>query len=179
MEQVKEKVQSGFNTMKDKFGWSNIFQSPRIKKVIISVGIGRVRKDKRKIEVIINRLEKITGQKPAYTKAKKSIASFKLRQGEKIGYMATLRGKNMYSFLDRLIHISLPRSRDFKGIKKESIDEKGNLTIGIKEHTAFPETSDEDLQDVFGFGVTIVTTAKNKEEATRFFEHIGIPFSRN
>ncbi len=107
--------------------------------------------------------------------AKQSIASFKVRQGDAVGYQVTLRGSRMYDFLDKLVHIALPRTRDFRGLSAKAIDSLGNITIGIKENSIFPETSDEDLRDVFGFAITIVTTAKDKKSAEAFFRHIGIP----
>jgi large subunit ribosomal protein L5 len=118
---------------------------------------------------------KITGQKPAPRAAKISIASFKVREGETVGLQVTLRGARMYDFVDKLIHIAIPRTRDFRGLKATAIDDMGNLTIGIKEHTIFPETSDEDIKDVFGLAITIVTNCKTKPEAEEFFRHIGIP----
>ena len=107
--------------------------------------------------------------------ARISIASFKVREGDTVGLQITMRGARMYDFLDKLIHIALPRTRDFRGLSAKAIDDMGNITIGIKEHTIFPETSDEDLKDVFGFAVTIVTTAKGKDEAEAFFRHLGMP----
>ncbi len=172
-------IKKTFDALKGVFSWNNPMQRPRLKKVVVSTGTGRVRKDKQRIELVQNRLAKITGQKPAPRKARLSIASFKLREGEVIGYMVTLRGRNMHSFLDRLINIAIPRMRDFRGIPRTSVDEMGNLTIGIPEHTIFPETPDENLQDVFGLSITIVTSAQDREEATAFFKHIGIPFVRD
>ena len=153
-------------------------QAPRLEKVVVSTGTGRVRKDKQKVELIQNRLATVTGQKPAPRKARQSIASFKLREGEVVGYAVTLRGKKMYSFMDRLINVAIPRTRDFRGIPRTAVDAMGNLTVGIPEHTIFPETPDENLQDVFGLSVTIVTTARTREEAISVLEHIGIPFVR-
>jgi large subunit ribosomal protein L5 len=175
METIKEKENTLFNTLKEQFGYTNSFMAPRIEKVVINTGVGSL-KDKNKIKVVEDRLAKITGQKAAPRGAKKSIATFKVRQGDVIGYTATLRGKRMYTFLDKLINIAIPRMRDFQGLKREAIDEMGNYTLGIKEHTVFPETSDEDLKDVFGFSVTIVTSAKSKKEAEAALEHVGIPF---
>lgn len=173
---TNEKVQTTFEALKGVLGLSNVMQSPRMEKIIVSVGTGRIRKDKQKLELIQDRLTKITGQKSSPRKAKKSIASFKLREGEIIGYKVTLRGKNMYSFLDRLIHIALPRTRDFRGIQRKSIDEMGNLSIGITEHSIFTEVADENLQDIFSFSVVLVSSAKTRKEAEVFFSHIGIPF---
>jgi large subunit ribosomal protein L5 len=117
----------------------------------------------------------ITGQKASPRPAKQSIASFKLREGEIIGYQVTLRGKRMQHFLDKLIHIALPQTRDFRGLKTSSIDEMGNYTLGIRENTIFPETADEELKDVFGMSITIVTTAKTKTESEALLRHIGFP----
>lgn len=174
---IKEKQNKVFDALKDSFGYKNIMQAPKIGKVVISIGVGSV-KDKNKIKVIQDRLSKITGQKEAARTAKKSIATFKTRQGDILGYQITLRGQRMYDFLDRLIHIAIPRMRDFRGLSAASIDEMGNFTIGIKEHTIFPETSDEDLKDVFGFSITIVTSAKNKEEAKEYLKNLGFPFKK-
>lgn len=164
-----------FDALKSEFGYTNVQQTPKLVKVVISTGVGKVNKDKNKIEVIEDRLARITGQKAAKRGAKKSIATFKVRQGDVVGYQVTLRGARMYDFVDKLIHIALPRTRDFRGLNAKAIDTLGNMTLGIKEHTIFPETSDEDLRDVFGFAVTVVSSAKNKKEAEAFFRHLGFP----
>ena len=174
---VKEKQQSAFKALKSTFSYSNPLQAPRIVKVVVSTGIGKIA-DKKKVALIEDRLMKITGQKSAPRGAKKSIASFKLREGDVVGYQTTLRGKRMYDFLDRLIHVALPRTRDFRGLATSAIDAMGNYTIGIKEHTIFPETSDEEHKDIFGLAVTIVTTAKTKQEAETFLRHIGFPLQK-
>ncbi len=171
---VKESDKGSFDALKGEFGYKNYFQSPHLVKVIISTGIGKI-KDKNKVAVIEDRLARITGQKAAVRGAKQSIASFKVRQGDAVGYQVTLRGSRMYDFLDKLVHIALPRTRDFRGLSAKAIDSLGNITIGIKENSIFPETSDEDLRDVFGFAITIVTTAKDRKSAEAFFRHIGIP----
>lgn len=177
MEMTKEKVKSAFTALKEKMGYTNVMQAPRLVKVVLSVGIGSLQDSKKK-ELIADRLIRITGQKPATRGAKRSIASFKVREGDSVGYQVTLRGKRMYDFLDRLLHIALPRTKDFRGVSPKAIDGMGNYTLGIKEHTIFPETSDEEIKDVFGMGVTIVTTAKGKEEAHAFFSHLGFPFGK-
>lgn len=174
MEMIHTKIASTFAALKDSFGYQNVMQSPRIEKVVVSVGTGRVQ-DKQREALIRDRLATITGQKPAPRPAKKSIASFKLREGEIIGYQVTLRGKRMQHFLDKLINIALPQTRDFRGLKATAIDEMGNITLGIKEHTIFPECSDEELKDVFSLAITIVTTAKTPAEAEAFLRHIGLP----
>lgn len=152
-------------------------QAPRVSKVVISTGVGSF-KDKNKIQIVEDRLAKITGQKAAPRGAKKSVANFKSRQGDVVGYQVTLRGQRMYDFLDRLIHIALPRTKDFRGISPDAADEMGNYTLGIKEHTIFPETADEELKDVFGFAVTVVTTAKSKKEVVDVLSHLGFPFKK-
>lgn len=174
---VKEKTKSIFEELKGAMDYKNPMQAPKIQKVIVSTGVGSI-KDKKKVELIQDRLSKITGQKPAPRGAKTSIANFKVREGDTVGFQVTLRGKRMYDFLDRLLNIALPRSKDFQGISKKSVDEIGNITIGIKEHTIFPETSDEDLKDVFGIAITVVTSAKTRKEAEAFFEKLGFPFKK-
>lgn len=177
METVKDKVKKGFDALKGDLGYTNVHQAPKIEKVVISVGVGST-KDSNKVKLVADRLAKITGQKPATRGAKQSVASFKVREGDMVGYQVTLRGSRMYDFLDRLIHIALPRTKDFQGIKVSGIDEMGNYTLGIKEHTIFYETSDEEIRDVFGMSVTIVTSAKDKKEAESFLRHIGLPFKK-
>jgi large subunit ribosomal protein L5 len=174
MQMTKEKVAGSYEALKGAFGYTNVMQAPKISKVVISVGVGKV-KDKQQIALIQDRLAKITGQKAAPRGAKKSIASFKLREGDVVGYQVTLHGARMHAFVDKLINIVLPRTRDFRGLEAKAIDEMGNFTLGIKEHTIFPEASDEELRNVFGFAITIVTTAKNKAEAEAFLRHIGLP----
>lgn len=171
---TKQRQQSAYLALAEKFGYTSPMQGPRIQKIIVSSGVGKKR-DKKQLEIIEDRLMKITGQKPSARPARLSIASFKVRQGDTVGFQITLRGARMYDFIDKLIHIALPRTRDFRGLSPKAIDDMGNLTIGIKENTIFPETSDEDLKDVFGFAVTVVTTAKGKAEAEAFFRHLGMP----
>lgn len=177
MSLTKEKQKNIFSSIKEKFNYKNVSQSPKIEKVVVSVGVGST-KDKKKIETIIDRLTQITGQKPSARPAKKSIATFKLREGDIVGYQVTLRGARMYDFLDKLIHIALPRTRDFRGIRRSSIDEMGNITIGIKEHTIFPETSDEELRNVFGLSITITTSARTKEETEELLRGIQFPLRK-
>jgi len=169
----KEKQQTAFEALSGDFGYTNRMSAPRIVKVVVSSGVGKA--DKNRKATVEQRLARITGQKPSPRAARQSIASFKLREGEIIGYQVTLRGARMYDFLDKLIHIALPRTRDFRGLNATAIDDMGNMTIGIKEHSIFPETAEEDLKDVFGLAVTIVTTAKDKKEAEAFFRHLGVP----
>jgi large subunit ribosomal protein L5 len=164
-----------FEALKSAHGYTNVMQVPRIQKIIVSTGVGSI-KDKKKIELIKGRLARITGQAPASRSTTKSIANFKTRVGDLAGFQVTLRGARAESFLAKLIHIVLPRVKDFRGIKATSIDEMGNISIGIKEHTVFPETTDEDAKDVFGLAITITTSAKSAQEAESFLRHVGIPF---
>lgn len=175
---IKEKQQKAFDSLKEQFSYKNKMQAPRLEKVVINIGTGSTRLDKNKVTLIEDRLTKITGQKPAYKKAKKSIAGFKVREGENVGYQVTLRKGRMFSFLDKLINIAIPRTKDFRGLKLSSIDPMGNATLGIKEHIIFPETSDEEIRDVFGMAISVVSTAKNKEEAEAFLRHLGFPFKK-
>jgi large subunit ribosomal protein L5 len=167
--------------MMKKFGYRNKMAVPKIEKVVINTGFGReisgkTSEEQKKIqEAILNDLSLICGQRPVLTQAKKSIASFKIRKGLLIGARVTLRGKKMDDFLMRLIHIALPRSRDFRGIEENAIDKKGNLTIGIREHISFPEISPEQVKKIFGLEVTIVTNAKSREEGLELLKLLGFP----
>jgi large subunit ribosomal protein L5 len=176
---VKEKEQKAFEVMKAKFHYKNKMAAPKMVKIVVAVGTGSgVKKNKDWNKHVMDRLAKITGQKPATRGSKKSVSGFKIRIGDEIGVMVTLRGARMYRFLDKLVNIAIPRTKDFRGIPKKVVDAIGNMTMSIKEHTIFPETGDEDIKDVFGMAVTLVTSAKNKEEATEFFQLIGIPFKK-
>ncbi len=177
MKTMKETLATTFDSLKGDFGYTNVMQAPRIMKVVVATGVGKIQ-DKQKLVLIQDRLAKITGQKTIGRPAKKSIASFKLREGEIIGYQSTLRGPRMHDFLHKLIHLALPQTRDFRGLPISAIDEMGNYTLGIKENTIFPETADEDIKDVFGFGITIVTSAKTKKEAEALLRHIAFPLKK-
>lgn len=178
MELTKAKIDT-VQTALSQFSYTNKMAAPRLLKVVVSVGTGSgMKKDREKNTFVADRLARITGQKPSLRIAKKSVASFKIREGDPIGLSVTLRGATMYNFVDKLVHIALPRTKDFRGIDTKVVDAIGNMSLGIKEHTIFPETSDEDLRDVFGLSITLVTSARSKAEATAFFEHIGIPFKK-
>jgi large subunit ribosomal protein L5 len=179
MKTIKELEYSSFDALKEQFGYKNRLSAPRLTKIVLSVGTGSgLKKDRNRNQLVVDRLTKITGQRAALRSAKKSVASFKLRQGEAIGAVVTLRGKRMYEFLDKLIHIAFPRTKDFRGIPETNVDSLGNMTTGIKEHTIFPEIHDEELKDVFSLAISLVTTAKSKEEALAFFKLIGMPFKK-
>ena len=174
---VKQKLEKSAPELMEQFHLKNKMAVPHLEKIVVSTGFGSI-KDKGKIEIIPDRLAKITGQKPAPRSAKKSIATFKLREGDVVGNVVTLRGERMYNFLDKFINIAIPRQRDFRGINPKAIDEMGNLTIGLKEHSVFPESADEELKNVFGLSITIVTTTKNPQKARALFGAIGIPFKK-
>ena len=174
----QEVQKKAFTALKDTMGYKSVMQTPKITKVIINVGIGSL-KDKKKIELIANRLEKITGQKASIRGSKKSIASFKVREGDPVGYVVTMRGNRMNDFIEKFLNVALPRTRDFRGISAKSIDEMGNYSLGIRDNTIFPETADEEIKDVFGMTITFTTTAKNKDEAKAYFEYIGFPFKKD
>jgi large subunit ribosomal protein L5 len=177
-ETVKEREKGFYSATREGRGYRNLLEAPRLIKAVVSVGVGKI-PDKQKRALIEDRLAKITGQKAAPRGAKKSIATFKVRTGDIVGYQVTIRGKRMYDFLDRLVNIALPRTRDFRGLPPQGFDEMGNYTLGVKEHTIFPETSDEEQRDIFGLAVTLVTTAQSKDEARALLEHLGFPFGKS
>ena len=178
MQSIKEKYEKiVIPEMKKKFGYKNSLAAPRIIKVSVATGIGSL-KDEGKKEIVEKTLAAITGQKPVPNIAKKSIATFKTREGMVIGHSVTLRGNRMYDFLEKLVNVTIPRIRDFRGLDPKAIDTQGNFSIGFKEHTVFPETASDDVRKAFGLGVTIATTAKNKEEAFEFFKLMGFPFKK-
>lgn len=170
--------------MQEKFGYKSTMAVPKIEKVKVNTGFGRLisgktKGEQKKIhEPILEDLAFICGQRPILTKAKKSISGFKIREGMPVGAQVSLRKQKMYDFLERLIHIGLPRSRDFQGIDPKSFDREGNLTIAIKEHIVFPEISPEKVKNIFGFEITIVTTAKTKEEGIELLRLLGFPIKK-
>ena len=167
--------------MREKFGYKNVMAVPKIEKVVINTGFGKListktsGEQKKIYETILDDLSLICAQRPILTKAKKSIAGFKTREGMFIGAMITLRGKKMHDFLDRVIHIALPRSRDFRGIGLKSFDREGNLTIPIREHIVFPEVSPEKAKAIFGFEITVVVKSKTREEGIELLKLLGFP----
>lgn len=165
--------------LKKKFNYENDFEAPTINKVVINVGFGKHLKEKAYIDNVVKSLARISGQQPITTKAKKSISSFKIREGMVVGACVTLRGKRMDDFLQKLIHVSFPRIRDFRGLSKKIIDKQGNLSIGFKEHLAFPEIKADEVENIFGLEVSIATSAKNKEEGLELFTLMGFPFKKD
>lgn len=161
-----------------KNNYKTVMLVPRIEKIVVNMGVGDAVANSKNLEAAVADLAKITGLKPVETKAKKSIASFKVREGHKIGCKVTLRGDKMYTFLDKLISISLPRVRDFRGLSPRSFDGRGNYTIGIKEQLIFPEINFDEVEKVRGMDIVIVTTAKSNEEAYDLLKELGVPFRK-
>lgn len=166
------------DTLMKKFEYKSVMQVPHLDKIVVNVGVGDAIEDKKRIDEVVEEISMITGQKPIVTKAKKSIASFKLREGEPIGVKVTLRGIRMYEFFDKLVSISLPRVRDFRGVSKNSFDGRGNYTLGVKEQLIFPEINYDKVNKVRGMDIVIVTTANSDEEAYALLKELGMPFSR-
>jgi len=158
------------------FGFKNPMQAPKLDKIVVNMGLGEAINNGKIIDASVEQLGQITGQKPVITKARKSIANFKLRQGQSIGAMVTLRGDRMYEFFDRLVSIALPRVRDFKGVSPKAFDGKGNYTLGIREQIIFPEINYDKVEKIKGLNITVVTTARNDEEGRALLRHLGMPF---
>jgi len=158
------------------FGFTNPMQVPKLDKIVVNMGLGEAINNGKIIDASVEQLGQITGQKPVVTKARKSIANFKLRQGQSIGAMVTLRGDRMYEFFDRLVSIALPRVRDFKGVSPKAFDGKGNYTLGIREQIIFPEINYDKVEKIKGLNITVVTTARNDEEGRALLRHLGMPF---
>jgi len=162
----------------EEFGYRNVMEVPRLQKIVINVGMGEALQDVKALDAAARDIATITGQKPIITRAKKSIAGFKLREGNPIGVKVTLRGNRMYDFLDRMCNVALPRRRDFRGISPDSFDGRGNYTLGFSEQLVWPEVDYDSIDKIRGMEVTIVTTAKTDEEARRLLQLFGMPFTR-
>ena len=177
---MKEKYQNEVApALMKELGLSNVMQIPRISKVVINIGLGEALDNAKSLEAVSGDLEKITGQKPVITKARKSIANFKLREGRAIGTMVTLRGDRMWAFLDRLMNIVLPRVRDFRGVSDEAFDGRGNYTLGLREQIIFPEIDYDKVDKVRGMEITVVTTAPSDEQAAKMLQLLGMPFRKD
>jgi large subunit ribosomal protein L5 len=176
MTSIREKYnKTVISQIRKELGLKNNFEVPKIEKVVVNTGIGKFLKDSNQVKEIVDSISQITGQKPVMTKAKKSISGFKTREGLEIGVSVSLRGKRMWDFIEVLIGASIPRIRDFRGIKETSVDQAGNLNIGIKEHLIFPEILPERVKNTFSLQVTIVTNSKNREKGMRLFKLLGFP----
>jgi large subunit ribosomal protein L5 len=174
---LKERYESEVRTaLVKELGLKNPMQAPRIEKVVVNMGLGEAIQNGKILDASLEQLSAITGQKPVVTKARKSIANFKLRQGQSIGAMVTLRGARAYEFLDRLLNVALPRVRDFKGVSPKAFDGKGNYTLGVKEQIIFPEINYDRVEKIKGLNITVVTTARNDEEGRALLRHLGMPF---
>lgn len=179
MNRLKQKyIKKIIPAMKDKFGYKNNLAVPKLEKVVINVGISSAKRDDKFLELIEKTLTRISGQKPVFTLARQAISAFKTRQGGIVGAMVTLRGKRMYDFVDKLINITLPRVRDFRGIKPSAVDRQGSLNLGFKEHIAFAEINPSELEIVHGLEVAVTTTAKNYEEGFELLRLLGFPFQK-
>lgn len=164
--------------LKQEFGFKNDLAVPRILKVSINVGVGRFSKDKNYIEGVVSTVSRITGQKPVLVKAKKSISAFKVREGMIVGVAVTIRGDRMYDFLEKLINVTFPRVRDFRGIDSKNVDKTGNISIGFREHLAFPEIRADEVDNVHGLEINITTSAKSRAEGVQLFTLLGFPFKK-
>ena len=164
--------------LKKEFGYKTVMQVPKLEKIVVNIGCGDASHNSKLLEAAVNDLSLITGQKPVVTKAHKSIAGFKIREGQAIGCKVTLRGESMYNFLDKLITVSLPRVRDFRGLSPRAFDGRGNYTIGIKEQLVFPEIEFDNVVKVRGLDIVLVTTAKTNDEALALLKELGIPFRK-
>lgn len=164
--------------MAEQFGLDNVMQVPRIEKVVVNVGVGEALDDAKALDATVEDIAHIAGQQPVVTRARKSVANFKLREGRAIGVKVTLRGERMWSFLDRLMNVALPRTRDFRGVSNDSFDGRGNYTLGVREQLIFPEISYDQIDEVRGFEVTIVTTAPDDEQGRALLSGLGMPFRR-
>ena len=170
-------MKEAVSALMDKFKYKSVMQVPRIEKIVINMGVGDAKENPKFLESAVNELATITGQRPVVTKAKKSVAAFKVRQGMNIGTKVTLRGDKMYEFLDRLVNIALPRVRDFRGVSEKSFDGRGNYALGIKEQLIFPEINYDKVDKVRGMDVIFVTTANTDEEARELLRLLGMPFA--
>jgi large subunit ribosomal protein L5 len=176
---LKKKYQEEIvDYMRKEFGYKNIMQVPKLEKIVLNMGLGEAIENKKIIEAGVEEMALISGQRPVKVKAKKSVASFKVRKGMEVGCRVTLRGEKMYEFLDRFINIALPRVRDFRGVSKDSFDGRGNFAVGVKEQIIFPEIDYDKVEKIHGMDVVICTSAKTDEEARKLLEGFGMPYRK-
>jgi large subunit ribosomal protein L5 len=179
MNRLKEQYQNEIvDSLMEKFDYESVMEVPKIEKIVLNMGVGDAVSNTRNLENAVNELTLIAGQKPVVTRAKRSVAGFRLREGMPIGTKVTLRGERMYDFLDKLVSVSLPRVRDFRGVNKNSFDGRGNYTLGVSEQLIFPEISYDDVSKVRGLDIVIVTTAETDEESRELLSQLGMPFQK-
>ncbi len=179
MARLKEKYKNEvMPAMMEKFGYKNVMEIPKLDKVVVNMGMGDVKENPKALEVAVKELATIVGQRPVVTKAKRSVSNFKLREGMSVGSKVTLRGENMYEFVDKLLNISLPRVRDFRGVSPKAFDGRGNYALGIKEQLIFPEIEYDKVEQVRGMDIVFVTTAKTDEESHELLRLMGMPFAK-
>ncbi|HEX2980010.1 MAG TPA: 50S ribosomal protein L5 [Anaerolineaceae bacterium] len=178
MNKVKEHYQELVPTLQKTLDLPNLMQVPRIEKVVVNIGMGEAMDNPKALDAAVSDIMQITGQKPVITKARKSIANFKLREGRSIGVKVTLRGEKMWAFLDRLMNIVLPRVRDFRGVSAEAFDGRGNYTLGLREQLIFPEIEYDKIDKIRGMEITVVTTAQNDDQARTLLQMLGMPFRK-
>ncbi|MBS4031675.1 MAG: 50S ribosomal protein L5 [Clostridiales bacterium] len=177
MARLKDKYNSEVRpALMERFQYQNVLQAPRLNKVVINMGVGEAKENAKVLDAAVNDMTLISGQRPVITKARKSVASFKLREGMSIGCKVTLRGERMYEFLDKLFNVALPRVRDFRGVSPKAFDGRGNYTLGLREQLIFPEINYDQVDKVRGMDIVIVTTADNDEEARELLREMGMPF---
>jgi len=162
----------------EKFDYNNVMEAPKLEKAVVNVGLGDAKEDTKLLDTVVDEIARITGQSPTVTRAKKSIANFKIREGMPVGVKVTLRGEQMFEFLYKLINVTMPRIRDFRGVSPKSFDGRGNYSLGISEHTVFPEINIDDVDNVHGMEITIVTSAENDEEAFELLSLMGMPYKK-
>ncbi len=180
MNRLKERFQTEMvPALKESLGFTNVMQVPQVKKVVINIGMGEALDNPKALDAAVNDVVQITGQKPVITKARTSIANFKLREGRAIGVKVTLRGERMWAFLDRLLNIVLPQVRDFRGVPRDAFDGRGNYTLGLREQLIFPEIEYDKIDKIRGMEITIVTSATNDEQAASLLEMLGMPFRKD
>jgi len=162
----------------EKFNYNNVMEAPKLEKIVVNVGLGDAKEDTKLLDTVVDEIARITGQSPTVTRAKKSIANFKIREGMPVGVKVTLRGEQMFEFLYKLINVTMPRIRDFRGVSPKSFDGRGNYSLGISEHTVFPEINIDDVDNVHGMEITIVTSAETDEEAFELLSLMGMPYKK-
>jgi large subunit ribosomal protein L5 len=175
---AKEYKEEILPQLMEKFDYNNVMEAPKLEKIIVNVGLGDAKEDTKLLDTVVDEIARITGQSPTVTRAKKSIANFKIREGMPVGVKVSLRGEQMFEFLYKLINVTMPRIRDFRGVSPKSFDGRGNYSLGISEHTVFPEINIDDVDNVHGLEITIVTSAETDEEAFELLSIMGMPFKK-